>query len=185
MNAAMSKVNFYGDHWAINSVDGAFYLERVKNHPGGILAELGSHLGRSLSYVLPTCRSTGMTVYSVDLWQDAPGRFEQFLINLGEFDDYVRIIHMDSVQAAAKFHDGELEIIFVDTVHSYEHTKAEIAAWWPKLKQGGEMLFHDYGPSCGWPGVAKAVDECFARTVQPQGSLCLIIKGENNECLKP
>jgi predicted O-methyltransferase YrrM len=35
------------------------------------------------------------------------------------------------------------DIIFVDTDHTYELTKLEIATWKDHLKPGGRMVFHD------------------------------------------
>jgi hypothetical protein len=36
--------------------------------------------------------------------------------------------------------------VHLDTDHTRERTIREIDAWWPKVKVGGEMLFHDYRP---------------------------------------
>jgi hypothetical protein len=46
-------------------------------------------------------------------------------------------------------------------MHDYENVKADILAWKPKVKPGGIMAGHDYGPHA--PGVIKAVNEVFGK----------------------
>jgi hypothetical protein len=38
---------------------------------------------------------------------------------------------------------AQAEVIFIDTSHRYDHTKAELTAWLPRLAPGGVMMFHD------------------------------------------
>ena len=49
----------------------------------------------------------------------------------------------------------QFSLILIDGDHFYKGVKADIEGWYPHLKQGGVMLFHDYGTG----GVDKAVDE--------------------------
>lgn len=49
-----------------------------------------------------------------------------------------------STDMAARVDDDSLGFVNVDCDHSYEGVKADIAAWWRKLKVGGVMAFHDY-----------------------------------------
>lgn len=53
---------------------------------------------------------------------------------------------------------GQFDLIFLDAMHTYEDVKADIARWWPRVKAGGVMAFHDYG-HWDFPGVKQAVDE--------------------------
>jgi predicted O-methyltransferase YrrM len=48
------------------------------------------------------------------------------------------------------------DIIFIDTSHDYEDTRAEIAAYSTRLNQGGCLVLHD---SVRFPGVRKAIGE--------------------------
>jgi hypothetical protein len=58
--------------------------------------------------------------------------------------------------------DGELDFVYLDADHTYEAVKADIAAWWPKVRVGGTLGGHDYigierfGVTFG---VIRAVDE--------------------------
>jgi hypothetical protein len=42
------------------------------------------------------------------------------------------------------------DIIFVDTSHAYDHTRAEIKAWMRRLAPQGTMMFHDTNMATGW-----------------------------------
>lgn len=53
---------------------------------------------------------------------------------------------------------GQFDMIFLDAMHTYDSVKDDIARWWPRVKAGGIMAFHDYGHG-DFPGVKQAVDE--------------------------
>lgn len=54
--------------------------------------------------------------------------------------------------------DKEIDVLNIDSDHTYETTKAEILRWLPFVKKGGLVFFHDYDhPRC--PGVKQAIDE--------------------------
>lgn len=71
-----------------------------------------------------------------------------------------KIIRKDSMVAANDFADASLDFVFLDADHTYEAVKLDIAAWMPKIKNGGYLCGHDYDHP-GFPswGVKKAVDE--------------------------
>jgi len=51
-----------------------------------------------------------------------------------------------------------IDVLNIDSDHTYETTKAEIERWLPFVKIGGYIFFHDYEhPRC--PGVRQAIDE--------------------------
>lgn len=81
-------------------------------------------------------------------------------------DEPVQILKALSVEAALTVAPASLDFIYIDSNHAYEHVKADIAAWLPKLKPGGIFAGHDYDQS----GVRQAVHEHFGMTkqVQPQ-----------------
>lgn len=70
------------------------------------------------------------------------------------------------------------DLIFIDAEHTYEALKADIEAWWPHLKDGGVMAFHDY-KTAAFPGVTQAIEERFGDAVQwdgPATTVCWVIK---------
>lgn len=74
-------------------------------------------------------------------------------------DGRFTFIEESSLDAHRHFSDGSLDVAYIDTdPHEYPILKREIALWFPKVRVGGLMVFHDYGhPDHG--GVAPAVDE--------------------------
>jgi len=170
------------DGWFSDS-EGDFYLEVVKRHPNGIVVELGTHLGRSLSYIVDFCKASNIRLYAVDLWIDLPqlpNRYTSFVENLKKMgaQDYVKVLQMESSEAAKNFHDNEVDVVFIDTLHSYDITKSELNAWWSKLKVGGEILGHDYCQEN--EGLIRAVNEAFGKPDAVRDIMWLVKKNENN-----
>jgi hypothetical protein len=53
---------------------------------------------------------------------------------------YVR----ESLKACNLFEPETLDFAYLDGDHSYENVKAELAAWWPKIRSGGIFGGHDF-----------------------------------------
>jgi predicted O-methyltransferase YrrM len=113
-------------------------LNRADNY-----LEIGTDRGRSLS-VARMVSKKGVHIYGVDLQEDpiVPGT------------DFIR---GDSVEVSKRFEDIKISVLFIDGDHSYEGCKRDIEAWYPNVKKGGVMLFHDCDESS--PGVIRAVAE--------------------------
>ena len=73
----------------------------------------------------------------------------------------VVIIRESSVAAAARIPDGALDLAYIDGDHRYEAVRADLIAYWPKVKKGGLLVADDYGEDHRWwgDGVTRAVDE--------------------------
>jgi hypothetical protein len=56
----------------------------------------------------------------------------------------VEIIKGITYEQASLFKDESVDTIFIDGDHSYEGVKADFESWFPKVKRGGYILFHDY-----------------------------------------
>jgi hypothetical protein len=107
-------------------------------------------------------------LFCVDIWQypaEGYDRFKRinsdmydfFLRNTKPVEAYIKPIKLASVEAATNFEDNSLDFIFIDAAHDYDNVKADIQAWYPKLKPTGVFAGHDYTKS--WPGVIQAVNE--------------------------
>ena len=82
------------------------------------------------------------------------------------------VLRATSLEAAERFGPESLDFAFIDGYYRYEHDRADLHAWWPKIRAGGLLSGHDYDAArdaTGPWGVRRAVDEFAAnvrRTVQ-------------------
>jgi len=138
-----------------------------------LIVELGTRDGESTFVFERVARLCGSTLLSVDI------------------DDCLQasscpawnFVKSDDVAFAGKFEawcksrniEHEVDLLFIDTSHLYEHTKAEIKAWLPYMSQAGKVIFHDTNMrlfyrradgslDIGWNnhrGVIRALEEYF------------------------
>lgn len=110
-----------------------------------VIVELGVWLGKSTQFFLEQCPDA--LVYSVDLWDKAMltrwaknrhphllhaarRPLEQFMVNLWDQRGRVVPMQMDSMKAIAALKESGVEpdLIYLDTSHTYPHTRDEIRA---------------------------------------------------------
>lgn len=139
----------------------------VKENNVKLMAEIGVCIGTHLQYLLIS--NPELVAYAIDPWIAYEGpsdsisqelseaRYKITLNNLGEFGDRVHIIRKTSMDAVGLFQDGFFDLVYIDAIHSYEHAKADIMAWEPKVKQGGIISGHDY--TSLFPGCVQAIQE--------------------------
>lgn len=70
--------------------------------------------------------------------------YDQVLQKLEPFLHKVVLIKGISWNVANYIEDNSVDFISIDACHTYECVKKDIAAYWPKLKKGGLITFHDY-----------------------------------------
>jgi cephalosporin hydroxylase len=86
----------------------------------------------------------------------------------------------------------EIDLLFIDTSHEYEHTRREIEIWSPLLSAAGTMIFHDTNMgkgiyartdgsvSVGWNnhrGVIRALEEHLGRQYDEASYFCDLAHG--------
>lgn len=87
------------------------------------------------------------------------GIYEAVVRSFGALKNVV--IHRElSHVAAAQFHEGYFDWVYIDGNHSYEFVKSDLELYAKKVRQGGFIAGDDYywGPLQGFP-VKRAVDE--------------------------
>jgi len=83
---------------------------------------------------------------------------DEFDKNTEHLSEHFEVIVTYSFEAAKYFDSNSVDTIFIDAGHSYEAVVKDIAAWLPKMKNGGIMAGHDY---TAWIGVKEAADGVF------------------------
>lgn len=136
---------------AFSTYDAEVLVPEVqKLEAGDIYLEVGVDKGKSLS-IASMVAKPGVRLFGVDI---------NSLPYLGEFLlEYknTSFCRSDSSEYAAQWKFGKISVLFIDGDHSYEGCKKDIEAWYPHMKEGGVMMFHDCDETS--PGVEWAVAE--------------------------
>lgn len=152
--------------------DAKYYGRWIESLPdGATLVEVGSFRGKSLCSVAEILKRKKIRVWSLDIWgtrsYDEPdvekhraGMLNDFVKNVTEYGlDPVTICVMgkDSLSYIASL--IEPDMVFIDGDHTREGVKLDLDTWVPRVKVGGVIAGHDYGPQ--WDGVWHNVGERF------------------------
>ena len=133
----------------------------------GVIVEIGSWQGKSTIWLgLGSKSGKGIKVYAIDPHTGAPENgedygkiwtYDQFKKNItdAKIDDLIEPMVMTSEKAANNF-DVPVELIFIDGVHQYDFVKLDFELWFPKLIDGGTMVFHD---TTSYEGPKRVVEE--------------------------
>ncbi len=138
---------------------------------GSVFVELGCWKGRSACFLLVEALQSGKnpSIFFVDHWggsnepehQTDPELeqvYEVFLANIARAGyPKANVVRMATAEAAGLFRAESVDFIWVDAGHEYDEVKADLEAWWPKLKPGGVIG----GDDLPMDGVKRAVSEFF------------------------
>lgn len=135
--------------------------------------EVGAWKGRSSAFMAVEIANSGKQIKfdCVDTWKGDPNEqghmedyhvktdtlFEHFIENMKPVEGYYNPIRATSLEASKLYEDNSLDFVFIDAAHDYDNVKADLAAWFPKVKEGGILAGHDWGH----PPVARAVSDTF------------------------
>lgn len=150
------------------------YRVLAKNVPNnGIMAEIGTHKGRSLCSLAPILKPRNIKIIAIDSWPiesggDTWGKENETVVReiflnhlkIFEIDDIVTLHEDSSIIASTKYPDNYFDFVFLDGAHDYDNVFNDIKAWTPKVKKGGWIGGHDYG-NPHWAGVKDAVHNFF------------------------
>lgn len=113
----------------------------ARSYPKVRVLELGTRRGNSTLAFLAAAAAVDGHVTSVDPDRVTDARDGMLPWRKAPWWTFVRGDDMDSaVQAALPV---EVDVLFVDTSHEYEHTLGELRAYMPRVVPGGTALFHD------------------------------------------
>ena len=120
-------------------------VEQAGNN-GGPIIEIGTLIGVTTTR-MALWKSARQRIITVDNYRQNPSRMDK--------SEFYRV------------YDGPAPaLVFIDAVHTYEHTKADVQ--WARRVGASIICGHDYCER--FPGVMQAVDE-FGRLAQLRGSL--------------
>lgn len=176
------------------------YMDAVAAAPqeGAVFVELGTWKGRSVAFMGVEIANSGKDIsfHVCDTFKGSgaegaqdedpvvrDGRLlEVFKNNIRPVRKYVtEIFEGTSVDFASTFKNETVDLVLIDALHQYESVKADIAAWWPKVKPGGVLAGDDYR----WAGVKRAADEFGASVGLPVISCCGKLKNKCWKVIKP
>lgn len=145
----------------------------------GVGVEIGIMFGEFSAHMLTHWK--GNTLVLIDPWEQQPAKiwldgcnsldmedaYETTKTAVAPFGDRAKILRMYSIRASLEFGDNTLSFCYCDGNHSLASIRADLAAWWPKMKSGASILAgHDYyNRETKWHrcGVKTAVDEFVAK----------------------
>lgn len=121
-----------------------YLLGRLGAQVGAVI-ELGVAQGYSTVSLLAGTISMKGGLYSYDV-NIACGRALERLGITPEGPSAIdwRFSAKDSLAAAKDWPDGSVGLMFLDTVHTFDVTLAELEAWFPRMHAQGIMCGHDY-----------------------------------------
>lgn len=161
------------------------YEEAVDQAPSdAVLVEIGVGFGRSLAYLANRAMASGksLRVYGVDPFVDdwgtakatwgaehaewaraMGGPYAAFLGKMRAYApkelEWSTVLKCQSTEAAPRFDDASLWMVFVDGSHFYEDVREDLEAWERKVIPGGIFAGHDHTDYPAFQGLKRAVAE--------------------------
>lgn len=124
----------------------------------GRIVEVGNYKGRSLVFLLAALQAEGRTdvsIYAIDngagVGDVSGAALEQELRRNVDMMRYpgIDIIRADSLVAVEQFLHGTIDCVWIDGAHDEASVYADLDAWWPRVRRGGEMAGHDFTSEYG------------------------------------
>jgi len=104
------------------------------------VVETGVYFGLSTCYIAAALRDSGIPgakVYSIDPWQ---------LDHYWEGSDlapFIEYLPVTSQEAAPRIADLEIDMLFIDSIHTYDQSSWELMTFEPQVREGGYIVMHD------------------------------------------
>ena len=138
-----------GDFLTLMRFNEPFYDGRQK-----LIVELGTDNGLGAMVLA----SKGARVTTIDNHRDKHLMIWQYLLEpLG-----INAVLNHTADAAMLCGNESVDVLYVDGDHTYEGVKRDYEAWFPKMKVGGVIIFHDMDPG------HEGVWEFFNRDIQDE-----------------
>jgi len=134
------------------------FIETVKAKPK-LIIELGTKRGCSTYALSQAAIVTNANLISVDIKDCSKS---------SEWENWV-FVQMDDIVFSKQFVtwckqrkiNPVIDVLFIDTSHTYDHTKKEIAAFFPYLSKNAKVIFHDTNCSDWYRRTNKTIDRSY------------------------
>ena len=105
-----------------------------------VVVETGVYFGLSTCYIaaaLRDSRISGAKVYSIDPWQ-----LDHYWdgSDLAPFIEYMPLTSQDAAPHIARL---EIDVLFIDSIHTYDQSSWELMTFEPQVREGGYIIMHD------------------------------------------
>jgi predicted O-methyltransferase YrrM len=154
--------------WLSTAEGRCLYRLARKCQGRGVIVEIGSWKGKSTIWLgNGSLDGKQVTIHAIDPHTGSPQCVEMFGEGVWTFNAFQQNIEQAGVKDVIEPHIGysvevastfeqPVEMIFIDGLHEWDGVKADFDAWYPKVVEGGWMVFHD---STCWPDVLRLVKD--------------------------
>lgn len=169
------------------------FAETVAARPR-LVVELGTRGGESTRSLIAAAQHVGARMLSIDInpcdLSNLPPD-ARALVTFIQSDDVAFGRDRFRPWAESQGLAPEIDVLFLDTSHVYDHTRDELAVWLPLLARNGVAMFHDTAMSeaylrndlsigLGWNndrGVIRAIEEYLGTTLDERQAFAGVIGG--------
>jgi len=122
--------------------------------PNGKGVEVGTFKGEFSKQIMQAWPGT---LYMVDVWRPLGDEYldssnhaqhteaySEAMNSISGYEDRAIMIRATSEVASDIFADKSLDFVYIDANHAYDYVVQDIELWYPKIKEGGYLLGHDY-----------------------------------------
>lgn len=160
----------YGDttEGFLQKDEGPLLYHLARNVKKGCIVEVGSWKGKSTVWIGWAIKDSKKKIpfFAIDphtgseehqIKKKKVWTFDEFKTNIknGKVSSVVKPLVMTSEEAVGKIKQP-VAFVFIDGDHAYEAVKKDFELWFPKVRVGGVMAFHD---STNWPGPKKVTKD--------------------------
>jgi hypothetical protein len=156
MRSLLTSLNFTPKHlspqlaWAGHLPFAYLLVSELK--PKSIV-ELGTHSGNSYFTFCQAVKQfkTYTQCYAVDTWKGEKhaGHYDNAIYDLvckhnqKHYSSFSQLLRTTFDDAALQFSSNSIDLLHIDGLHTYEAVKDDFNTWYPKVSDGGMILFHD------------------------------------------
>lgn len=118
-----------------------------------VIVELGTHTGNSYFCMCQAVAEAQIDskCFAVDTWkgEEHAGHYDASVFeevasyNQAHYESFSRLLKTTFDEALSSFADNSVSLLHIDGLHTYEAVKHDFDSWYPKVAEGGLILFHD------------------------------------------